>query len=485
MIYLNGIEGETGKYLVPPMSTKEVLQLARAERIETSSASLLRRVGLALTRPFLGLPYDVDPSRVSQAGWALVFAADASAELRATLDPLLAHRRKQVPPDRVKVLEYRESETLLDWLKRYKAAPGNIDPKRVPYYVLLVGGPAQIPFDFQCLLDLEYAVGRLAFDDLDGYHQYVASIIDYETTQDLRNARETAVWGTHHLADNFTGLTTAYLTSPLCDGENDEPALGTKEGFALRSRLKKQATKANLLKILGCGEARDPPAVLLTASHGIGWSKADPAAQRAKQGALLCQDWTGVGTIDSKHFLTAAELTDNANVRGMIAMMVACYSAGVPEHDAFLKDREQGPVAIADRPFVSALPQRLLSHARGGALAVVGHIERVWSLSFAPPGLSSQLTPFRNFFGRVMRGQPVGHAMTDFNSRYGVLAADLLNDLDETQTGAKPSDEELVWKWIQRTDAQNFIVLGDPAARIRVNDLTSPPSVSTGEGAKM
>jgi len=152
-------------------------------------------------------------------------------------------------------------------------------------------------------------------------------------------------------------------------------------------------------------------------------------------------------------------------------MMVACYAAGVPQHDAFLADREQGPLAIAEQPFISALPQRLLSHARGGALAVVGHIERIWTFSFVPPELSSQLTPFRNFFGRVMLGQPVGHAMTDFNLRYAVLAADLLKDLDETQAGPKPGDAELVWKWIQRTDAQNFIVLGDPAARIRVTDL--------------
>src|SRR3954452_17576670 len=46
------------------------------------------------------------------------------------------------------------------------------------------------------------------------------------------------------LEDGFTDLSTAYLTSPLCNGENDEPPLGAKEGFALRPCLQEQATKA-------------------------------------------------------------------------------------------------------------------------------------------------------------------------------------------------------------------------------------------------
>lgn len=473
VIYANGIDGKTGEYLVSPMSTEHILELARRERTKIPTAKLLRWTSLRQTGPFLGLPYDVDPTQISKAGWAVVLPEGASADLRAAVEPLVSHRRKQVAPDRLKTLAYRPGETLLEWLKRHNVSPGNINPKKVPYYVLLVGDATEIPFDFQYLLDLEYAVGRLAFDDLNGYRRYVKSIIDYETAPKVRNARETVVWAPHH-PDGWTTATTTSLISPLCNGGDDEPPLGTKEGFALRPYLVKHATKTNLLETLAFREDRPTPAVLFTASHGMGWSKADPTEQRANQGALLCQDWTGVGTINANHFMTAAEVPDDASVHGMVAMMVACYGAGVPKHDAFLEDREQGPIAIADQPFISALPQRLLSHPRGAILAVVGHIERIWTSSFVPSDLSSQLTPFLNFFGRVMRGEPVGHAMTDFNLRYGVLAADLLRDLDETEATLKPSDEHVVWKWIERTDAQNFIVLGDPAARIRVKDLTLP-----------
>jgi Peptidase family C25 len=368
-------------------------------------------------------------------------------------------------------LEYRHNETVLDWLQRYQTAPGSVDPKKVPYYVLLIGNPTEIPFDFQCLLDVEYAVGRLGFDHVHHYEKYAESIVNYETTGKVANARKAVVWGTHHLGDGFTDLTTAYLTTPLCKGENDEPALGAKQAFSLRSFTGWEATKANLLNVLRGKEDKNPPAILFTASHGMGWPKEDPQGQKVNQGALLCQDWTGVGTIGSSQYLTAAEIPDDANIQGMVALIVACYSAGVPAFDAFLKDRKQGPVAIANAPFISALPQRLLAHPNGGALAVIGHVERIWSLSFVPPGLPSQLIPFRNFFGRVMSGEPIGHAMSDFNKRYAVLAAELLKDLDETQPDPKPSDEALVWKWIERTDAQNFVVLGDPAVHIRVNDL--------------
>jgi hypothetical protein len=259
---------------------------------------------------------------------------------------------------------------------------------------------------------------------------------------------------------------------PLCKGDNDEPALGTKQAFSLRTFVEKEATKANLLNVLRCKDDGTSPAILFTASHGMGWPKEGLQGQKNNQGALLCQDWTGLGTISSSQYLTAAEIPDNANVQGVITIIVACYGAGVPAHDAFLQDRKHGPVAIANEPFISALPQRLLSHPNGGALAVIGHVERLWSMSFVPPELPSQLIPFRNFFGRVMSGEPIGHAMSDFNKRYAVLAADLLANLDETQLSSQLSDTELVWKWIERTDAQNFVVLGDPAAHIRVSELS-------------
>jgi hypothetical protein len=48
----------------------------------------------------------------------------------------------------------------------------------------------------------------------------------------------------------------------------------------------------------------------------------------------------------------------------------------------------------------------------------------------------------------------------------------LLNKLDATLAMAKrPTDLDLAWIWVERNDSQNYVVLGGPAIRLRVEDL--------------
>jgi hypothetical protein len=63
------------------------------------------------------------------------------------------------------------------------------------------------------------------------------------------------------------------------------------------------------------------------------------------------------------------------------------------------------------------------------------------------------------------------HTTKDFSEKYAVLANELLSRLDETQGGEPPSAEDLAWTWIERNDAQNYILLGGPAVRVRVEQL--------------
>ncbi len=476
LICINGIDGTTGNYLVQPMTPSEAVALARGKPQDSGVSGWLRRIWNTLQRPFMGLPLDVNPTDISRAGWAIVIASGTPSEIRSALEPLVAHRRKQVPPDRCKVLEFRPGETMKDWLKRYGVAPGNIAPTKVPYYVTLVGDPATIPFDFQYLLDIEYTVGRIAFDRPDQYRQYAESVASYETAGTVCNAREIVFWGTRHAADRATQMSADHLIKPLAEGipaigdQPEEVPIATSLSFKSRVFRGVEATKSSISEVLHspCGGA--PPAMLFTASHGMGWPIAD-ARQQAAQGALLCQDWSGFGSVLPSHYLTAAEIGDDARLHGLVAFLFACYGAGTPAWDNFIMDRSRGPVSIAERPFVAALPQRLLSHPQGGALAVIGHIERAWGYSIRPQGVGPQLVPFRNLIGRILSGEPVGHATKDFSEKYAILSTDLLSKLDTTQPGERPSDEELAWTWIERNDAQNYIVLGDPAVRLRVDRL--------------
>jgi hypothetical protein len=199
----------------------------------------------------------------------------------------------------------------------------------------------------------------------------------------------------------------------------------------------------------------------------MGWPKGH-ADQVAKQGALLCQDWPGFGQIGADHYFTGTDLPDDARVHGMIAFHFACYGAGTPHRDGFFHEPGQPPPEIADKPFLAALPKRLLAHPQGGALAVIGHVERAWGYSIVAPKAGPQLLPFQNTIGRILVGQPVGYAVKDFNERYAALSTNLVGMLEDIDFGAQVPDEELASTWIERNDAQNYAVVGDPAVRLRV-----------------
>ena len=473
---LNGIDGSTGNYLVPPLAPAAVAAMARRQPVDGQRVSWLKRIWEVLQRPFLGLPLDVDPTDVARAGWAVVFAPGTPPEVRRALEPLLAHRRNRVPPDRCKVLEYRPGEGLNDWLGRYGSHSGAVVPTKVPYYLMLVGDPSAIPFEFQYLLDVEYAVGRVAFDRPEPYRHYAESVVAYETAGAVPNSREVVYWGPRHAADRATQLSADCLITPLAHGvpatadQPKDPAIAETLGYRWRCLKGPEATKASLVDVLHTRDAA-PPALLFTASHGMGWPKGHEQ-QRPAQGALLCQDWSGFGSVRPSHYLTAAEVADDARLHGLVAFLFACYGTGTPAFDNFLAAGDlQGPVPIAEQPFVAALPQRLLSHPQGGALAVIGHVDRAWGYSIRPPGVGPQLVPFRNLIGRVLSGEPVGHATKDFSEKYAVLSTELLSKLDKTQPGPRPGDDDLAWTWVERNDAQNYVVLGDPAVRLRVDLL--------------
>jgi hypothetical protein len=474
-IVLNGINALTGEYLVPPLTVAEVAARARGTPPPKEQEGWLRQIMKRLTGRFYGLPVEVEPTEVKGAGWAVVFTPDTPAPVRKALQPLMDLRARQAPNDRFKVLEYKPGETREAWLGKYGVHGSDVEPTCVPYYVLLVGGPEAIPFDFQFLLDIDYAVGRIAFDNPEDYGRYVEAVVAYETDQAVANAREVVYWGTRHDADQATQLSADALVRPLFRGiaARDTaaavPAIAEKLKFRARCLLGDgEATKANLLEVLH-SHGKAPPSLLFTASHGMGgWPKGDPR-QRPGHGALLCQDWPGFGRIKPDHYLTAAEVPGDARLQGLVAFVFACYGAGTPRYDPFLMKPAGGPVEVAEGPFVSALGQRLLA---GGALALVGHIERAWGYSIQPPGVGPQLLPFRNFIGRVLGGDPVGHAMMDFSQRYATYSTELLGKLDPSLPEARrPKDPDLAWAWIERNDAQNYIVIGDPAVRLRTEDL--------------
>ena len=76
----------------------------------------------------------------------------------------------------------------------------------VPFYLLLVGSPEEIPFEFQYMLDIYWAVGRLHFDDPDDYRRYAESVVAYETAATVPHTKTTAIFATRHKLDRATQM---------------------------------------------------------------------------------------------------------------------------------------------------------------------------------------------------------------------------------------------------------------------------------------
>ena len=82
-----------------------------------------------------------------------------------------------------------------DWYARHGLSPGAIDPEIVPYYLLLIGPPDLIPFEFQYLLGVDYAIGRLSFDAPEDYERYARSTVAYESARSVPNGKEISLLG--------------------------------------------------------------------------------------------------------------------------------------------------------------------------------------------------------------------------------------------------------------------------------------------------
>jgi hypothetical protein len=394
----------------------------------------------------------------------VIFPNSAASEpLKEALAPLLDLRRAQAGKRQERFFRefvgddgYREGESKVAFLARHGAGPGPADPEKVPYYLLLVGDPEAIPFSFQYQLDVQYAVGRLCFDAIDEYRAYAESVVAAETGGSGRQ-RRACFFAPSNPGDRVTGSMNAHLVQPVAAGVRRDQL-----GWTVETLLGDEATRGRLGGLLD-----EAPAFLFAACHGLGFAAGDPE-QRERQGALVCQDWPGPGpgSIDREQYFAAEDVGAQAHVHGLVAFCFACFGAGTPQWDELTR-KGQGPRrALAPGAFLGRLPQRLLSHPRGGALAVVGHVDRAWGFSLVWPEAGPQTTVFESALRRLLDGQPVGLAMEFFNQRYAELASDLAAEVEAVGFGKKLDEKVIADLWTASHDARNYTIVGDPAVRV-------------------
>ena len=467
-LVFNGINGATGSYLLPEMTPARISKIAQGEPLDEPFLGELKWRQRQASAAHLGLVEGLDPKNLAESGWGIVFAFDDKDQIdgiKEALKPLLELRQRQAGDlyeEYIGPAAVRPGESKNRWLGRHETGPGPVDPKKVPYYLLLVGSPERIPYRFQYQLGVQFAVGRIHFDALEDYAHYAGSVIAADAGQVTR-PRRASFFGVQNPGDLATSQSAKQLVKPLAEQmAADQPT------WSVQTLLKDQANKSRLAELLG---GADTPALLFTASHGMGFPKDDPL-QLSHQGALLCQDWPGPlqshGPISEAHYFSADDLGQDASLHGLISFHFACYGAGTPQLDDFAHQAFKERLDIAPHPFIARLPQKMLAHPKGGALAAVGHVERAWGYSFLWERAGPQLAVFESTLKRLMEGHPVGSALEFFPERYAELSTMLSDEIEDIKFGAQANDLELSGLWTAHNDARSYVIVGDPAVRLPV-----------------
>jgi hypothetical protein len=134
----------------------------------------------------------------------------------------------------------------------------------------------------------------------------------------------------------------------------------------------------------------------------------------------------------------------------------ACYGGGWPSTSTY------DGTPVAPKPMVARLPQTIL--AKGG-LAVLAHIDRVWSYSFQAGNGIDRSGEIEDVLTRLMKGARAGHATDQFNTRWNVLGNSIAQKIASHRMPSTQTAHDL---WIEHDDARNHVLYGDPAVCLRV-----------------
>ena len=443
-----------------------------------------------------------DPGSLPEQRWGLIVpAGDEGKRLQDLITPLSRRRQQEQGDQPIRVFEAPARATAAEALAWRKTVfdDGTATRETLPRYQLVLGNLDQVALSIQQALAIDGFVGRLAFDNPDHYRAYAEKVLSYEDGTAPIAASRAAFFASH---DGSPAVSHGY--------ENlVNPALRT-----MQSKQLNQTLQARELIELGDGDARTPlrdllleyaarpdPALLFTMSHGAGRPKRDgwasPQDQRQRQGAMQLREG----------LLLGRDLATRPFMPGGVWFMFACYGAGVPEKSAYFAwldkleklgqfDKSassvlRGLVETGGRPFISALPQAVLQNPQG-PLAFFGHVDLAWSYSYQDLDSGQAMSrpgKFMQVVSDLLHGYRVGIGFASLMRALAGAHAELSTLYDDSEspgpgTADPESDARRAHLWMLRQDLQAFVLLGDPAVRLPIQDTAPvvqtnrPPSQS-------
>jgi hypothetical protein len=420
-----------------------------------------------------------DPNDLTQTGWGIIFASDADPAIQAQLQPLIDLRKSNVQDDNLFKIFSGSSgplrgvlpgETAESWAQQLGPSgvslDNQVDPSNgLPYYLLIVGSPEKISFTFQADLKSQWVVGRLYFDDLEDYGRYAQAVVQYEDeSYQPVQTRSSALWVTRNPGDLATALLSGTISNTLLP---PGVPLGQKNRFLVNPFVNEKATKPQLIEILRGNVPVGPPAVIFTGCHGCDYSGADADTQRRLQGSFLTQEWVPKTPGNAGNQFTADDVPADAQLLGTVGFLFACYSGACPALDSYRFNPDGSPIKVAPQPMISRIPQALLSR---GMLAAIAHIDLAFPYAFQDVNGTPQVQAIRSPLEQIMDGSRIGYAADSLTALWNTRSSRL--GVRQGVNATPPSTpKEIATLTIARDDAGNYIVLGDPATQLRVDDL--------------
>ena len=466
-ILANGINYSTGKPLVLPIDRSTFARKIQQSLVQRDEEVRELAITSTRSRTFKSvIKHKIrDLADAKSSGWTyLVNENDPhKSEIIKILKPLAEHRGMSDPEE---PLLFNDKIQWQRWLEQnYHSLV--MRGKMAPHYVLIIGGPDMVPFLFQSMFDCAASVGRVAFDDLWDLQTYVDKVVSIEKTEKA-NPKEALIFAPDYGIQDVTYYTHKFMAKPLVNYLQNELKVDVK------TLLGKQATKENLLQSLRTNK----PALVYTAGHGLGAPDAPLSEQKRINGGICCeqtsdnwQDWV----------FTADDVPNDQEsfLEGSVFFQFACYGYGTPA-ESFYAHWFKELSFNSSEDFIAALPKRLLAHPKG-PVAYIGHLDTAFLDAFDDPNPDAfasrwhtRMSPFvYAVYTLLGEYNPVGASMEDMNKRYNVCNSILTSILDEQKrlvAEGKPVNwndffDQIIDTFILRSDAQNYMVLGDPAVR--------------------
>jgi hypothetical protein len=404
-----------------------------------------------------GAPIDGDPVPEAPEGrWALLLS-DRCADRAAMIDalaPLVRHR-----DGRVIVAPAGPPPEFLAWLQAQFHAGA------LPGYMLIGDTFEHIPLEHQFILNAFAATGRLWLDDAAGIDAYVRKVLAVERGDLAPGSRRvvaTPMDDPVTVAD-YLGIVSEIV--PDLAGISGPIDVLAGPDLALET-LRAAAREAGLLAMY---------------CHGVALDEEAQARHPDLQGALVLR----FGSKDDEGLVTPDDVRQGPFAPGGVVFSPACLGGGTQANSDYAAwiDPHNLPPYLGATTRASALSRTLLA-APDGPVALVLHFDISMGNNapmFNPltGGHDLQRDLHGRVLGRLLRGDTVGRATGPFRWGAGAYYAQAIYVFGQMvghtpyigTSGRRKTIGNFVDSMnmchVTATDMRNYIILGDPAVRLR------------------